>query len=74
MGRVSNSDRITARDERIRQLEELNKTLAAEVDRMRPLCDEAQKTLVGINRLYGDILWSVPLRDAVRDFQASKPK
>lgn len=33
---------VTDRDERIRQLEQLNSTLAAEIDKMRPIVEAAQ--------------------------------
>lgn len=59
---------VAKRDERIRQLEELNKVLAAEVDRMRPVVEAAVKAV----ELNGLMPWS--LIDAVTTYQASKPK
>lgn len=61
---------ITKRDQRIRQLERLNATLSAEIDRMRPVVEVAQGWAHG-----GASKW-LPLlaMEIVNYEQASQPK
>lgn len=61
---------LEQRDERISQLEQLNATLAAEVDRMRPVIEAAHHWASGnppVDR-YQKLLW------ALRTYESSKPK
>lgn len=67
----------TSADERIRQLEKLNATLAAEVDRMRPVVEAACKW----SDSYDEVADDLPLLTEVTEYygrkaayEASKPK
>lgn len=57
-----------ALEQRILQLEKLNATLAAEIDRQRPVVGAAQGWYNGARN------WSIALAEAVMIYEASKPK
>lgn len=65
---------VTDRDQRIKQLERLNATLSAEIDRMRPVVEAAQ------GLVYLDVLFhagelskvSLKLDNAVAAYEAAK--
>ena len=72
--RLEDLKEVAERDERIRQLEQLNATLAAQVDRMRPVVDAAQKW----SNTYDDGAEDTPLLEAVTEYygqmaQLAKP-
>ena len=67
---------VAERDRRIRQLEELNRVLSTEVDRMRPVVEAAQVLIVSLRR-HGPASWSGSeelLERRVGEYEASKPK
>lgn len=67
--RVSDLKEVAERDERIHQLEELNRALAAEVDAQRPVVEAAIDM-----KEHGCGQCETALEQAVVTYQASKPK
>lgn len=70
---VSDGTRQAYRDavKRIEQLEKLNATLAAEIDRMCPVVEVAIGTATDIRRIYGEQRWADKLQKAVATYEAS---
>lgn len=60
----------TEYETRIRQLERLNATLAAEIDRMRPVVEAAQKVCKSAV-IHASLL---PLQEAVSKYEESQPQ
>lgn len=68
------TDELVSRDERIRQLEALNASLAAEINRMRPIVEACQRAK---NRqlIRSDSGFTVgQIYDAIIAYEASQPK
>lgn len=61
---------VAERDERIRALERINATLAAEVDRMRPVVERVNDWLLS----KGAPARAVALSEAYNAYKASEPK
>ena len=63
------ADEIYKPQERIRQLEQLNATLAAEIDRMRPVIEAMQRLQIFDNGVSRD-----QIAEALTDYEASRPR
>lgn len=73
--RVSDLKEVAERDERIRQLQQLNATLTAEINRMRPVVDAAIKWNETNYRDTKEIEFALDaLGEACDDYEASKSK